>query len=428
MKKILGKHKINISVRDLLVLIFLSIIIGTAIVYFTLKFMGLLHEQGTVIAGLGDVVVGAIAALAVVYQLGRVKATEQKVQEIEESRFILQYNQVFIQDKNMYDIQHLLEKQMLNKGYGKIITPQNQQSLINYLVYLEGLAPLVFKNVLPLETIDDLLAYRFFLAINNKEVQKDQLFAFPDYYKGCFKLYKVWKKYRKDRGLQILQEENSLDKWWGFDKYIHDEIIVRKCNSDDNLERIAELIYNTDRYIYPTAFGDVETAKKILPNLMIRENSIFSLKNVKIALYDEKIVGVSVVLGEANYQKIHPIVADRFRKIAPHFEDTCVRYFNPLTEKNYSDNPYFLCLCVDEASRGKRIGKMLLLDLLVAYQDKDITLHVLKQYDAANPSRLSPAIKLYEKLGFETIGKGKGYALKVEDAPDCFEMVRKKEQ
>ncbi len=427
MKSILEKRKINISVRELLILIFLSIIIGTAIVYFTLKHMGLLHEQGAVIAGLGDVVVGAIAALAVVYQLGRVKATEQKVQEIEESRFILQYNQVFIQDNNMCDIQQLLEKHMLKKVEEPIIDDDNRQILINYLVYLEGLAPLIFKNVLPLETIDDLLAYRFFLAMNNEEVQKDQLFPFPDYYKGCFKLYKIWKKYRSDRGLEILKEDNSLDKWWGFDKYIHDEIIVRKCTTGDNLEIIAELIYNTDRYIYPASFGSAETAKKILPKLIEKENNIFSRENIKIAIYNEKIVGVSVVLSKENYQEISVNFTDKYHSMAPQLKEVCERYFNPIAQKKYSKNPYCLCLCVDESFRGKKIGKILLIDLLVAYQDKDVTLHVLKQYDTANPSKQSPAIKLYEKLGFYIVGETKGYALKAEDAPDCLEMVRRKE-
>ena len=70
------------------------------------------------------------------------------------------------------------------------------------------------------KTIDNLMAYRFYVAINNPVVQRDQLFGWPGYYLGCIRLYRYWTDYRKKRGLEILREETSaLDSWPEYEKW-----------------------------------------------------------------------------------------------------------------------------------------------------------------------------------------------------------------
>ena len=48
---------------------------------------------------------------------------------------------------------------------------------------------------------------------------REELFKFAEYYRGCFKIYKIWTKYRKEKGYEILNEENSLDKWERFEEF-----------------------------------------------------------------------------------------------------------------------------------------------------------------------------------------------------------------
>lgn len=177
------------------------------------------EEQAGLVTSMIEGVVGAIAAGLVLYQLKISQSVEDRQNDIEEAQFILQYNQVFIQDPNMCQVEKLLERSMLQQSDNFIIDDDNRQLFVNYLVYLEGLAPLILRGILKLEHVDDLFAYRFFLAMNHTAVQKDQLFLFPEYYRGCFKLYRVWKQYRKKNNLAVLMEENSLDKWESFEKY-----------------------------------------------------------------------------------------------------------------------------------------------------------------------------------------------------------------
>ena len=71
---------------------------------------------------------------------------------------------------------------------------RTRQDLVNYLVHLEGVAALVNEGVLHLDVITDLMAYRYFIAVNNPVVQQKELLPYRDYYQGIFRLYDNWSK------------------------------------------------------------------------------------------------------------------------------------------------------------------------------------------------------------------------------------------
>lgn len=181
---------------------------------------------GDIIAML-EGIIGAIATGLVLYQLKLAERAEIHQNDIEEAAFILKYNQAFIQDKNIVEAERLLEDQAYyDRERREIITEENKQKFINYLVYLESLAPLVLRGVLSLDYIDALMAYRFFLAVDNAELQEKEIRPFAEYYRGCFKLYRIWKAYRRARGYRDPVDGCSnkdamreLDAWEDFEKY-----------------------------------------------------------------------------------------------------------------------------------------------------------------------------------------------------------------
>ena len=71
---------------------------------------------------------------------------------------------------------------------------QERQHLVNYLVHLEGIAALVHEGVLRSKVVTNLMAYRYFIAVNNPIVQKNELLPYEDYYQGCFAIYEKWSK------------------------------------------------------------------------------------------------------------------------------------------------------------------------------------------------------------------------------------------
>lgn len=368
------------------------------------------------IAGLIEGVIASVAASLVFYQLGMGNEAERQQSNIDEASFIFQYNQAFIKDDNMTSVEHMLECAEKDIGTPAVIDESNIQQFINYLVYLEGLAPLVLKNVISLESIDDLFAYRFFLAMNNSELQHKELMVYPDYYRGCFKLYKKWKNYREKKGLPILNEEKSLDAWLYFNVYANNDLIIRTAHEYDNKKEIAALIYETDPFIYPALFGSNKfapmQAKKRLPLLMMEKGNPFSLENIVVAECDGRTVGVAVVLD----QKIN---AEPVKKLAVGASGAHVyeNYFEKVNEYFYDDESYILCFCVNRKERGKGIGKVMLGSIIKMCKHKRQRLHVLENN--------KEAIKLYEHYGFKKLKNisEKGYSYN-EEKPKCFEMSR----
>lgn len=205
------------AVKTLLILtaaLLIDCIISIIMVHF--------DSDGEVIGVASNMLEGVIAAAAaglVIHELRQNERQDKRENDIKEATFLLQYNQAFIQDPNMNLVESLLEKQSVYGHTEPIIDDDNRQKFINYLVYLEGLAPLILNDIMRLEHIDDLMSYRFFLAVNNQELQQDQLNSFPQFYRGCFKLYRKWTSYYAMNGMEIPFSDHSLDKLPIFDEY-----------------------------------------------------------------------------------------------------------------------------------------------------------------------------------------------------------------
>lgn len=217
-KKIVNKEILSQYILLTIVILFVALLISNISSSLMWR-IGLTEDKTSVIAGMLSGVLAAVAAGLVLFQLRENEKEQIRQNDIAEATFIMQHNQSFIQDKNMCDVQHLLEEQAHYGRKEEIINDENRQHFVNYLVHLEGLAPLIIEGLLNLEHIDDLLSYRFYLAVNNKELQEKELKPFADYYRGCFKIYKIWTEYRKKKGYSILLEDSSLDKWDKFNIY-----------------------------------------------------------------------------------------------------------------------------------------------------------------------------------------------------------------
>lgn len=139
-------------------------------------------------------------------------------EKLNEAQFIMELNNQFISSETMSDVEWDLEK-FYNKYYNNELTEEyindfkkkydiekpDRQKLVNYLVHLEGIAALVKNKVLHIETIDDLMSYRYFIALNNPVVQELELIQFADFYKGCFSIYEDWVKELNNREIPMIK-------------------------------------------------------------------------------------------------------------------------------------------------------------------------------------------------------------------------------
>ena len=133
---------------------------------------------------------------------------------LNEAQFIMELNEQFLGDDHLSDIEWELEKYytrfqkgQLTEEYCQAFEQQfdqenmKRQHLVNYLVHLEGIAALVNSGVLHLDAIDDLMSYRYFVAVNNPIVRKLELDEYPDYYKGCLGIYADWVEHLLAQGI-----------------------------------------------------------------------------------------------------------------------------------------------------------------------------------------------------------------------------------
>ena len=145
----------------------------------------------------------------------------RRTENLNEANFMMNLNNQFISNKELTAIEHKLELFFneamevddISKVELKLDLDRNsedRQKLINYLVYMESLAAIIQRDVLHLDVIEDLFAYRFFIAVNNPVVQKNELLPCADYYRGCFKLSEMWSKKWNREGRPIPLGQFSL--------------------------------------------------------------------------------------------------------------------------------------------------------------------------------------------------------------------------
>lgn len=139
--------------------------------------------------------------------------------KVNEAQFVIDLNNQFINEGNIAAVEHDLEmyfthpkerdkyKSEFLKKYA--LEEEAHQDFVNYLVHLEGMAALVNDGVLRLSAINDLMAYRYFIAVNNPVVQQFELIPYQDYYQGLIRLFPKWARKNKDA---MPMMETRLDK------------------------------------------------------------------------------------------------------------------------------------------------------------------------------------------------------------------------
>ena len=233
MRKTNKKIKKRIATFILVLLIFLIFLV------MTLVFNIIDRELSQSIFLYGQSVGALIAAFLVVNELKRDADAEEYDSKIQQSTFIKDYNQAFITNPDMMFIERALEEyysafrnfvdnvdnnrapttEELKTEEEKLKALFNvpgtvcRQRLINYLVYLEGLATVISNGAMKIDNVDSLLGYRFFIAVNNPIVQKLELNQYPNDYRGIHALGQDWVDHRSKIYKKLSKEEqNKLSK------------------------------------------------------------------------------------------------------------------------------------------------------------------------------------------------------------------------
>lgn len=184
------------------------------------------------------------------------------------------------------------------------------------------------------------------------------------------------------------------------------------------LSQIAELIYDTDPYIYPALFSSKDQAVCILSRLFCANDSMFCPENLFICLNEKRVIGIILWHQGPLFWNPEPLcsVCDELNIMElPYLNQVKQSYFD-----SYANTPEntsaIINVCVAEPMRGKGIGQRML-EAFLAHPQQSALCHRLVVL--TNNDR---AVHLYKKFGFHIESKKEGFAL--ERKPEVFCMFR----
>ena len=164
---------------------------------------------------INDTMIAAIiAAISLIYEINKSK-------KLNEAEFLIHLNSLFITNEDYKQVYNLLSIYDFESepDYHKEIS---NCDISNYLTLFETFYILLKRKVIDIDLLDDLFAYRFFLAVHNPYIQRKKLAISPKNFKNIFRLERLWLKYRKDADLKdnYFLESYHLIYRSSYDKYL----------------------------------------------------------------------------------------------------------------------------------------------------------------------------------------------------------------
>ena len=200
---------------------------------------------------------------------------------------------------------------------------------------------------------------------------------------------------------------------------INKQLCSKEHLSLQQLKEIAELIYDTDPYIYPAMFNSKSEALQLLPELFRNGDKMFALDNLFVAQMDKHIIGLILWVKGPLLWNDNVLLECADKKnllVSKHLNVVKGQYFSSYrnTDKNEVS---IINVCVETQFRKNGIGKGMLEAFFRETRIKDCRceLYVL--------SNNISAIQLYRDYGFNIVNEIPGFSTE-EKKPRCFRMVR----
>ncbi len=177
--------------------------------------------------------------------------------------------------------------------------------------------------------------------------------------------------------------------------------MIRKLEKTDNIEKVASLIYYTDRSLSRFLFGKYEVAVPKLISLILSKHNSFSYNHI-FCSFDDQIQGI--LLGYEQKDIDEELENNDFSKTLSIFGQISFTIKNwilkPILREAEIDEFYIQNICIDENHRGKGIGSSLLeyiTDYAKEQRINTLTLDVTIENKKAR--------SLYERIGFKIVKK-----------------------
>lgn len=164
-------------------------------VFFVIATVAFLVMKRTAITDIIATATALVGALAIWFQMKRAR-------DMEEGSFIVGLNESFLSSDG---IRAIYRKLVSNTP----LTEDDRVEIVEYLTFFETIYVLLERGLVEISVLDELFSYRFFLAVNNPDIQRLELICDAPYYKNLYALDYTWSTYRRKHG-KTVQLEGSL--------------------------------------------------------------------------------------------------------------------------------------------------------------------------------------------------------------------------
>jgi ribosomal protein S18 acetylase RimI-like enzyme len=175
--------------------------------------------------------------------------------------------------------------------------------------------------------------------------------------------------------------------------------MIRYITLKDDLYKVAQLIYESDKKVFGKLFGAKDKALDRIKSLILLENNTFSYKH--ILCYDDN--GIKGILVSYNFQEIdYKLEEADYLKAFSMLRAIRMGMVYDVYGKLFSrfDSGYYIeCFCVEEPFRGKGIGSKLMQSLFKSIGEKHKKIYL--DVSVLN----TKAVKLYKRMGFDVVGR-----------------------
>jgi predicted GNAT family N-acyltransferase len=186
---------------------------------------------------------------------------------------------------------------------------------------------------------------------------------------------------------------------------------IRKATAKDDLYKIAKLIYESDRFIYPYWLKSDKNLSPIV-DIIKTKNTAYYYKNITVVVSNNNVIAMAISFdNKTNLTSSYSNIADNFRD-----RYTIKNYFLPLKNHVQKDYLYISNICVDKHYRRQKYGEKLLTYLCENTNHKKIALTVV--------AKNTPALNLYEKSGFVITEKLPGFNGPLKPKPLIYDMEK----
>lgn len=134
----------------------------------------------------------------------------KKDREINQSSFIIEFYKSFYENESNVKILNILDKKYSKLDHKNLKDPTLYADILNYASWIRTLCNLIDRNVVTFDTIDEIFSYKFFVFLNNKDIQELELVPCSELYKLIYRTHRKWSAWREKNGLNVLMPEENL--------------------------------------------------------------------------------------------------------------------------------------------------------------------------------------------------------------------------